>query len=80
MLDPWILLKLNPEDSIEAKISYCIDFFESSHPLLEHIAVIDFVTCQTKESTGFKQTWEHYCFSCGKNLYFTVRSIASLAL
>jgi hypothetical protein len=80
MLDPWILLKLNPEDSIEAKISYCIDFFESEHPLLEHIAVIDFVVCQMRESPNFKKLWEHYRFSHGENFYLDVRDITRFAL
>lgn len=58
--DPWMLLHLNPEDSVEFKVSCCIEFFEDRHSLMEHIAVLEFVACQAAESTKFKDAWRRY--------------------
>lgn len=57
MKDPWILLQLIPEDSLEVKATRCIEFFQGDHPLVEHIAVLEFVACQAQEGRRFSDVW-----------------------
>lgn len=77
-IDPWMLLNLQPEDPIVTKISFCIAFFETPHPLLEHIAVMDFVACQMGEDRKFEEVWKRYSCISREDFCFVTRSIASI--
>jgi hypothetical protein len=76
-----VLLKLSPEDSIEAKISYCIDFFESEHTLSEHITVINFVILQSEEDPKFKESVQNSFYLVLFVTYFlSLKSITFTAM